>query len=649
MWESRGVANYRYKAFLSYSHADEKVARKLHRRLERYRVPRTLGTVAGRTGRLSPIFRDKEELASSGSLSRSIREALDASEYLVVVCSQNAADSRWVNEEVRQFVDAGREERVFCIVASGSPPAVFPAVLRERLETSEPLAADMRKEGDGADNAFLKIAAALLGVGFDELRNRDVAARQRRITAVAGASLAGMLLMTALALFAFQQQAEAERESAKAKQVSEFLMSLFEGADPYKRQVREPTLRELLDKGAERIETDLAGYPEVRATMQRLMGNVYRRIGAGESARTLLEESILGLRASDAPVSEIGEAVRALAVLDFVEGRYAEAKAGFLAAIPQLVGTATHRLAVRDMALALSELNDFDEALEYAGQTLTLTLEDPAHDVADVAIAYNTLAMIYKDTADYERALENFEKAYELRGHARPEDQALLASIMANYASVLGTIGENDRAIALLDESLEINQRILGDGHLSVAAIEINIGGMLSDQGRCEEALVRLARAQGILERSGNEAHLYAGLAAGNQAKCRLALDEPELATERAMRAREIFAAKIGPYHPNTLLLRMLEGEIRAAQGEFGAAEETLQQVHAAIVVALGAEHPMAADALCNSADVAQKRGALNNAIAYIDQCIEIRVKKFGQEHVAVSSAKQRRAEWLTP
>ena len=86
-----------YKAFISYCHADQDLAAWLHRALESYRVPRRLVGTVGLHGavpnRLRPIFRDREELSSSADLSETIKEALAASDSLIVVCSPRAVRS----------------------------------------------------------------------------------------------------------------------------------------------------------------------------------------------------------------------------------------------------------------------------------------------------------------------------------------------------------------------------------------------------------------------------------------------------------------------------------------------------------------------------------------------------------------------------
>jgi hypothetical protein len=163
------------------------LADRLHAALETYRVPSRLVRKAQPPGsvprRVFPVFRDREELASSASLGENIENALRASRALIVICSPRAAASRWVNEEIKLFKSMGREGRVFCLIVDGEPnsPAgseaneCFPAALRE---PAEPIAADAREGKDGKRNAVLKLIAGIVGVPYDELRQRD---RQRQM------------------------------------------------------------------------------------------------------------------------------------------------------------------------------------------------------------------------------------------------------------------------------------------------------------------------------------------------------------------------------------------------------------------------------------------------------------------------------------
>jgi CHASE2 domain-containing sensor protein len=185
----------KYWAFISYSHRDESWARWLHRAIEAYRVPGRLVGKPTRSGvvpkRIFPVFRDRDELPASSDLGGNILNALKQSRFLVVICSPEAATSRWVNEEVRTFKALGREDRVLCLVVDGEPNAsdrsdsapqeCFPLAVRYRItsegvlgqERSEPLAADARPGKDGRSDAKLKLVSGLLGVGLDELKLRE--------------------------------------------------------------------------------------------------------------------------------------------------------------------------------------------------------------------------------------------------------------------------------------------------------------------------------------------------------------------------------------------------------------------------------------------------------------------------------------------
>ena len=102
-----------YKAFISYSHSDENWARWLQRSLEKYKLPKTFRQSHPELPtRLYPIFRDRDELASGGELSESIRRAMEDSDALIVICSPAARASLWVNEEIKRFKASGRGDRI---------------------------------------------------------------------------------------------------------------------------------------------------------------------------------------------------------------------------------------------------------------------------------------------------------------------------------------------------------------------------------------------------------------------------------------------------------------------------------------------------------------------------------------------------------
>jgi len=224
MTQASVIPDFRYRAFISYSHQDKSWAAWLHKALETYAIPKRLVGQATAAGvipkRLAPIFRDRDELASATDLGRKVNEALAQSANLIVICSPRAATSRWVNEEVLAFKQIGRSESIFCLIADGEPNAsslpgreaeeCFAHALRFKIDAdgqltdrpTEPIAADARPGKDGKTNAKLKLIAGMLDIGFDALKHRELQRRNRHMAALATLALIVMAVTTTLAIVA---------------------------------------------------------------------------------------------------------------------------------------------------------------------------------------------------------------------------------------------------------------------------------------------------------------------------------------------------------------------------------------------------------------------------------------------------------------
>ena len=238
-------SKHSYYAFLSYSHKDEEFADWLHSELEDFKVPNALSGKLTQNGvipkQLKPIFRDEHELAAADDLSEEIETALASSQFLIVLCSPNAANSRWTNAEIDVFKRTRPDGCVLAAIIDGEPFAselpgreaeeCFPPALRQRYDRrgrptgkrAEPLAADLR-EGEGRRTGFLKLVAGMLGVGLDELVQRETLRRQRRLAYVAAAALAGMAVTSTLAVTAIQARDSARDQRREAEGLVAFML-----------------------------------------------------------------------------------------------------------------------------------------------------------------------------------------------------------------------------------------------------------------------------------------------------------------------------------------------------------------------------------------------------------------------------------------
>ncbi|MFI4970063.1 MAG: TIR domain-containing protein, partial [Lysobacterales bacterium] len=230
------AAGFRYWAFISYSHQDQSWGRWLHRALETYRVPRRLVGMPIAAGtippRLSPVFRDRDELPTATDLDRTVAEALRQSWCLIVICSPAAAQSRWVNEEVREFQRLGHADRIHCLIVDGAADdadtACFPSALRlqpdDGTAAREPIAADARRSGDGKSHARLKLVAGILGISYDRLVHREQQRSYRRVFAIACAAVLAFSVLAVFTFITITSRRDAEAQRGHAEGLIEFML-----------------------------------------------------------------------------------------------------------------------------------------------------------------------------------------------------------------------------------------------------------------------------------------------------------------------------------------------------------------------------------------------------------------------------------------
>lgn len=202
-----------YNAFISYRHhpLDIKVAEQIHKGLEHYRIPKAIKK--NHDGKLR-LFRDKEELPITSNLTDDITKALENSDFLIVICSTHTKESIWVQREIETFLKTHDHSRVLTVLVDGQDPyEILPEILcsQESIDPEtgekamlpiEPLSCDWRV---GKRKAYLeelpRLAAALLGCGYDELRQRERQYRTRRLVTVFSLAMAAALGLMSYVLF----------------------------------------------------------------------------------------------------------------------------------------------------------------------------------------------------------------------------------------------------------------------------------------------------------------------------------------------------------------------------------------------------------------------------------------------------------------
>ncbi|MEM9571702.1 MAG: TIR domain-containing protein [Pseudomonadota bacterium] len=222
------AVDFKYRAFISYSHADHKSAVWLHKALEKYPIHKKLvglQTPAGKTARrLGRVFRDEAEIGAVPELGPKIEAALQASDTLIVLCSPRSAQSEWVAQEITRFKELGRQHRVLALILDGEPHAAdpaqecFPEPLKRNPDGTpvQPLAVDVRKFG--REDALVRIVSGILEIDYDALKQRDLQRRRAEMRRAQGLFAAGLILLASalgagfLALQGFSDLAHAKSD-----------------------------------------------------------------------------------------------------------------------------------------------------------------------------------------------------------------------------------------------------------------------------------------------------------------------------------------------------------------------------------------------------------------------------------------------------
>lgn len=291
---SAALARGDYRAFISYSHADARTARWLHRVLEGYRLPRALaptGEDGARIDRLGAVFRDREDFPVATDLSEAVRKALAKAQAMIVLCSPEAKASYWVGQEIELFRALYPARPIMAVLLSGTPETAFPEAL---IAGGEPLAADLRPGKDGRRLGLLKIVAGLLDLPLNALVQRDAQRNLRRVMAVTLAAFSLLIIMAAMTITAIRARNDAVRQRAEAEGLIEYMLTDLRadlrhvGRLDVMADVNQRALRYYQNQG------DLRGLPadslDRRARILHAMGEDDGRLGkTGSASRRFAE------------------------------------------------------------------------------------------------------------------------------------------------------------------------------------------------------------------------------------------------------------------------------------------------------------------------------------------------------------------------
>ena len=444
-------------------------------------------------------------------------------------------------------------------------------------------------------------------------RLRKLARKYRGAVATATAFVALLLAATVLAtwLAVRARQAETEAndqrdraldaeqvakvEAETANQVADFLIDLFNVSAPNSVAAAKITVRDVLDRGAERISKELSSQPVVQARMMDAIGRVYMQLQILDTAKKMTTDAMelrkqlygdahLEIAAS---LDSLGGVYYLLDEMDQSESSYRQA----LEMRRKLLGKDHPLIAdsLNGVASVLHKNGKFPEAEKYYRESLEMLERIHGENHPDVAMATRGLAailwthrppdeveamyrlslerlrklygdehlatvdcmsdlgVILKNRGAYDEAETMYKQVIDIRKKVLGDSHPLYAQSLNNYAVILRRMERYDEAIELYREAFEIYRGALGDENVELTGPMLNLSAVLSRQGEHEEALQLATKAEAIAAEKLGDAHHHTNFIRAQLGWVRFKLGEVDEAEKILLAAHEKLLAAIGP------------------------------------------------------------------------------------------------------
>ncbi len=296
---------------------------------------------------------------------------------------------------------------------------------------------------DIASSSLRELDAVALTTNVMVFLGRDTGMMQKLGEGSRGEVKAGVLVFMALLIGiagtsiglirAVQAEREIRKKAEDARQISDFLVSLFEVPDPSEERGNTITARDILDRGAEKIERELPDQPLMRAQMMQTLGRVYSSLGLYQQAQPLLEKALTILKNG-------GDESR----LEMADG-------------------------LLELSFVYSTQRQYTEALLLSREALSIGEESLGADHLDVTPALEQLGTLLRDTGDYAQAQKHFERSLAIRENALGPEHIELARTLTELGRLHNMTGEYEEAVRLYERALLIGEKELGADHPQVA------------------------------------------------------------------------------------------------------------------------------------------------------------------------------------
>ena len=473
---------------------------------------------------------------------------------------------------------------------------------------------------------------------------------QRNKAAVAGTvSFVGLLLASVIVLGVQSRELAAERdratsesqraqnETTKARQVRDYLISLFEQASPLNDDGRDITAYELLQQGAESVDT-LNEAPAVQAEMLLALALANYKLLDFEQSAELLDRALD--RVQNAPSASDADYVDDYAEILMWRGRVAQQQNDHAMAVDYLTRANTllesvpdrpvlYATSLRNLGITLANERELERAEALFKQALDIYADKPEFEAERYAIL-NDLGVFYNYIGQPEKALTMFEDLLAYRTESLGEDDPLTLHTKGNLATIAMGAGRRELAVPIFKQLVDDFTELYGAESQEVSRVKYRLGRLALEDGdyeRSGELLAEARRTRRLVRGpdDGNLATIISWQAALADQQGNL-----ELAVTHLRDSLAIYDRIRPEPHPSKLELRISLGETlnklerrEQALAAYIQAFDSLEQVSSALGIDLAMSTAEGLTTLARDSLAAGERETAGEALDYARQAAE--------------------------
>jgi serine/threonine-protein kinase len=502
-----------------------------------------------------------------------------------------------------------------------------------RYASAEALAADVRRHLDG-----LPVAAR-----GDALSYRAGKFLRRHRVASAAATLVLLTLVAGLVATTWQAR-RAAREAKKADAVKEFLKTILAAGDPERNGGREPSLRQLLDAGAQRIEGELRDQPDVQSEVTAVIGSTYQALGEYDRVVSLLRADLDRRRRIDGPRSlAVATLMTHIADALYEQSRFDEAGAlydGALSIARERLGPRAPQVAelLWDVAGVKRNRGDLAGAEAFDKQALDIYTSTAGEDSMQAAGVRESLSILYAQLGRFAESASLQAQVAAARERQLSADHPHTLNSRYNLAYAFVNLGRFDDAVRVAEDVVARQRRVLGPHHDRLAVSLRILARALDQAGRAGDALAPAAEAIAIQTAEFGPEHPQVITDRVWQAVVEAHAGQFAKAEQDARIALAYFDAHPDP-RADAPHLRTLAGSVLAETGHLEDADAQISRA-AADLRAAHRENVFLAYALDALGDIARRRAQPERARTLALEALPLMERTLDAQHPALAVAR---------